>query len=189
MFGQVQGKLLTYRVSCHSPKWVSCDGIDLAEGVRVSGNRDSDPPSSNHLTGSIINGGHIVKRARINPGASECHPEGDVPRSASVQASAIRRLSVLTAPRRIASTKQDHLLPHVEDRCFCESLSATQPQSQSDSRIERCTCVSKHFHLAQSALTEPLTSMTSCSTEATSVSARKNRPKGSVTGLGIHRSR
>ena len=47
----------------------------------------------------------------------------------------------------IAPTKQDHLLPHVEDRCFCESLSATQPQSQSDSRIERCTCVSKHFHL------------------------------------------
>src|SRR5260370_41457915 len=92
-------------------------------------------------------------------------------------------------PRRSASTKQDHLLPHVEDRCFCESLSATQPQSQSDSRIERCTCVSKHFHLAQSALTEPLTSMTSCLTEATSVSARKNRPKGSVTGLGIHRSR
>jgi hypothetical protein len=97
------------------------------------------------------------------------------------------RKSITT--RRIASTKQDYLLPHVEDRCFCESLSATQPQSQSDSRIERCTCVSKHFRLAQSALTEPLTNLTSCSTEATSVSARKNRPKGSVTGLGIHRSR
>jgi hypothetical protein len=76
-----------------------------------------------------------------------------------------------------------------EDRSSRESLSATQPQSQSDSRIERCTCVSKHFRLAQSALTEPLTNLTSCSTEATSVSARKNRPKGSVTGLGIHRSR
>src|SRR5271165_4251434 len=53
----------------------------------------------------------------------------------------------------------------------------------------RVETVSKHFHLVQYALTEPLTSMTSCSTEATSVSARKNRPKGSVTGLGIHRSR
>ncbi len=26
------------------------------------------------------------------------------------------------------------MLPHVEGRCFCESLSAAQPQSQSDSR-------------------------------------------------------
>src|SRR5580704_1345577 len=51
MFGQVQGQLLTYRVSCHSPKWVSCDGIDLAEGVRVSGNRDSDPPLNDHVPG------------------------------------------------------------------------------------------------------------------------------------------
>jgi hypothetical protein len=43
---------------------INPEGVIL-EGVRVSGNRDSDPPSSNHLTGSIINGGHIVKRARI----------------------------------------------------------------------------------------------------------------------------
>jgi hypothetical protein len=32
MFGQVQRKLLTNRVISHSPKWVSCDGIDLADG-------------------------------------------------------------------------------------------------------------------------------------------------------------
>ena len=31
MFGQVQRKLLTNRVISHSPKWVSCDGIDLAD--------------------------------------------------------------------------------------------------------------------------------------------------------------
>jgi hypothetical protein len=30
MFGQIQEQLLTDRVSCHSPNWVSCYGIDLA---------------------------------------------------------------------------------------------------------------------------------------------------------------
>ena len=30
----------------------------------------------------------------------------------------------------------DHLLPHVEGRCFYESLSAAKPRLQSDSRIE-----------------------------------------------------
>ena len=49
MFGQIQEQLLTDRVSCHSPNWVSCDGIDLAEGVRVSENRDSDPPLNDHV--------------------------------------------------------------------------------------------------------------------------------------------
>src|SRR5207344_2025026 len=48
----------------------------------------------------------------------------------------------------------DHLLPHVEGRCFYGPLSAAKPRLQSDSRIERCTCVSKHFHPARSALTE-----------------------------------
>src|SRR5271165_3582494 len=36
----------------------------------------------------------------------------------------------------------DHSLPHVEGRCFYASLSAAKPRLQSDSRIERCTCVS-----------------------------------------------
>jgi hypothetical protein len=32
MFEKVLCKLLANRVICHSPKWVSCDGIDLAIG-------------------------------------------------------------------------------------------------------------------------------------------------------------
>jgi hypothetical protein len=32
MFGQVQRKIFTNRVICHSPKWVSCGGIHLANG-------------------------------------------------------------------------------------------------------------------------------------------------------------
>lgn len=32
MFRPVQEQLLTDRVSCHSPKWGTCDGIDLANG-------------------------------------------------------------------------------------------------------------------------------------------------------------
>jgi mono/diheme cytochrome c family protein len=43
MFEQIQRQFLTDCVSCHSPNWVSRDGIDLAEGVPASGNRDSDP--------------------------------------------------------------------------------------------------------------------------------------------------
>jgi len=43
MFGLNQRQLRTDRVSCHYPKWVSRDGIDLAEGVPASENRDSDP--------------------------------------------------------------------------------------------------------------------------------------------------
>jgi hypothetical protein len=32
MFGQVQRKVFTNRIICHSPKWVNCDGIHLAIG-------------------------------------------------------------------------------------------------------------------------------------------------------------
>jgi hypothetical protein len=32
MFGQVQEHPPTDRVSCHSPKWVSCDGMVIADG-------------------------------------------------------------------------------------------------------------------------------------------------------------
>jgi hypothetical protein len=57
----------TGRVSCRYSKWVSCDGIDLADGVAVSGKRDSDPPLSARC-GSNHDGGHIAGTARIEPG-------------------------------------------------------------------------------------------------------------------------
>ena len=51
----------------------------------------------------------------------------------------------------------DHLLPHVEGRCFYESLSAAKPRLQSDSRIERCTCVSaREVRIVSSPLEEAM---------------------------------
>ena len=65
MFGQVQRQLLTDRVSCHSPKWVSCDGIDLAEGVPgIGGTEAPPPPSSDHVPGRSSSD-HIVNDAKI----------------------------------------------------------------------------------------------------------------------------
>jgi len=43
MFKQVQGSFLAIASVVNSPKWVSREGVDLAEGVPVSGNRGSDP--------------------------------------------------------------------------------------------------------------------------------------------------